>query len=69
MARIRVSKIERVHTDFSRELEKMWNGCGREVTKVNLTKQIARQLKEKNRRKPRYQINYWPLSNKVENVY
>jgi len=61
------TKIVRVHADFSDTLNKMWNDSGREISKVSLTKQIANQLKQK--KNPKYIINYWPLSKKKVRIY
>jgi len=63
------SRIERVHQEFADELNKMWEKCNREVSKVNLTKKIAGQIRENNRQNPRYIVNYWPLSKRKVKVY
>jgi len=63
------SKIERVHNDFSEVLNKMWNDNGRQISKVNLTKNIANQLRQNNQKRPRYIVNYWPISKRKVKVY
>jgi len=64
---IKRTRLERVHSDFSDMLNKMWNETGREISKVSLTKRIASQLNQKKR--PKYIVNYWPLSKKKVRVY
>jgi len=64
---IKRTRGERVHADFSDLLNKMWNDSGREISKVSLTKRIAKQLKTK--KNPKYVVNYWPLSKKKVRVY
>jgi len=63
------SKIERVHINFADELDKMWKQRNREVTKVDITRQIADQMKAMNKKNPRYIINYWPISKRKVKVY
>jgi len=63
------TRLERVHNEFSDELNKMWDKCGRQITKVSLTRQIANQMRQNNKKTPKYIVNYWPMSNKKVRVY
>ena len=64
------TRIERVSNEFSQELNRMWLATGRQITKVNITRQIAHNMKnQKQKKSPKYKINYWPLANRVDEVY
>ena len=63
------SRVERVHTDFAEEINKIWRQSKGEMSKIAITKQIAYELKQKRSKNPKYIVNYWPISDKKVKVY
>jgi len=63
------SKLRRVSDDFWMEVEKIYKKNKGLMPKTMITKQIAKQIRETNKKRPRYIINYWPLSNKKVKIY
>ena len=59
------TRLERVHIDLSNVLRDMQ--LKTRLPKVEISRQIAKQFKA--RKTPKYRINYWPLANRVDEVY
>ena len=63
------SKLMRVSIDFWNETQKVYKKNGYQISKVNITKQAARMMKQNSRRNPKYIVNYWPISKKKVKIY
>lgn len=61
--------LRRVSDDFWNEVMKIHRKNRGLIPKTSITKQIAAEIRAKNKKQPRYEVNYWPLSRKKVKIY
>ena len=63
------TSLRRVSNDYWNEVEKIYKQNNGMISRVNITKQTAEILKNRRKKRPRYIVNYWPISKRKVKVY